>query len=142
MVDDGLLTTKQKHEDVEQEEQEESERAQPAAPKMQVFEVIVPEGVQPNEHFTATADNQRVLLACPPNIVAGQKVRFKIPVSSRPPKPPPPKTINIQIRFEPRKKDEVGFWMRDRMITLGSSLIFMLVLLHCYSSLSLNRCYC
>eukprot|EP00533_Pseudo-nitzschia_delicatissima_P016125 CAMPEP_0197262554 /NCGR_PEP_ID=MMETSP1432-20130617/556_1 /TAXON_ID=44447 /ORGANISM="Pseudo-nitzschia delicatissima, Strain UNC1205" /LENGTH=112 /DNA_ID=CAMNT_0042726855 /DNA_START=42 /DNA_END=377 /DNA_ORIENTATION=+ len=95
--------------DIDQK-QEEPKSSQPAASKMQVFEVIVPEGVQPNEHFTATADNQRVLLACPPNIVAGQKVRFKIPVSSRPPKPQPPKTISIQIRFEPRKKDEVGFW--------------------------------
>lgn len=141
MADHEDLTTQAKMPDDIEQEQGEPEASQPAAPKMQVFEVIVPEGVQPNEHFTATADNQRVLLACPPNIVAGQKVRFKIPVSSQPPKPQP-KTISIQIRFEPRKKDEVGFWMRDRMITVGSSLIFMLVLLHCYSTLSLNRCYC
>lgn len=51
-----------------------------AAPKMQIYEVLVPQGVRPNQPFTLMANNQRVLVTCPPNVVPGQKIRFQLPV--------------------------------------------------------------
>ncbi|GAX21855.1 E3 ubiquitin-protein ligase NEDD4 [Fistulifera solaris] len=52
-----------------------------AAPTTQVFEVAVPEGVQPGQPFALMANDQRVLVTCPPNVVPGQKIRFQLPVS-------------------------------------------------------------
>ena len=57
-----------------------------ADPKMQVYEVIVPQGVRPNQPFTLMANNQRVLVTCPPNVSAGQKIRFQLPVPVTKPK--------------------------------------------------------
>eukprot|EP00537_Pseudo-nitzschia_pungens_P013973 CAMPEP_0172383768 /NCGR_PEP_ID=MMETSP1061-20121228/1579_1 /TAXON_ID=37318 /ORGANISM="Pseudo-nitzschia pungens, Strain cf. pungens" /LENGTH=972 /DNA_ID=CAMNT_0013112101 /DNA_START=55 /DNA_END=2973 /DNA_ORIENTATION=+ len=51
-----------------------------AAPKMQVFEVVVPSGVRPNQPFTLMANNQRVLVTCPPNVYPGAKIRFQLPM--------------------------------------------------------------
>jgi hypothetical protein len=51
-----------------------------AAPKTQVFEVVVPPGVRPNQPFTLMANGQRVLVTCPPNVIPGQKIRFQLPV--------------------------------------------------------------
>jgi len=51
-----------------------------AVPKTQVFEVIVPSGVRPNQPFTLMANGQRVLVTCPPNVAPGQKIRFQLPV--------------------------------------------------------------
>ena len=53
-------------------------------PKTLVYEVVVPQGVKPNDHFTVMASNYRVVLKCPPIIQTGRKVRFKIPVKSCP----------------------------------------------------------
>lgn len=58
-----------------------ADEAEPeAAPKMQIYEVVVPQGVRPNQPFTLMANNQRVLVTCPPNVVPGQKIRFQLPV--------------------------------------------------------------
>jgi hypothetical protein len=54
------------------------------APKNQIFEVAVPAGVQPGQHFTLIADMQHVLVTCPLNVVPGQKIRFRLPVSQVP----------------------------------------------------------
>jgi hypothetical protein len=51
-----------------------------AAPKTQVFEVVVPVGVMPGQPFTLMANEQRVLVTCPPNVAPGQKIRFQLPV--------------------------------------------------------------
>jgi hypothetical protein len=51
-----------------------------AAPKTQVFEVVVPPGVNPGQPFTLMANEQRVLVTCPPNVLPGQKIRFQLPV--------------------------------------------------------------
>lgn len=51
-----------------------------AESKMQVFEVIVPNGVRPNQPFTLMAQGQRVLVTCPPNVYPGSKIRFQLPV--------------------------------------------------------------
>ncbi len=52
---------------------------------MQLFEVVVPPGVLPNQSFSLVANGQRVLLTCPPNIYPGQKIRFKLPISNSSP---------------------------------------------------------
>jgi len=52
-----------------------------AAPTTQVFEVAVPAGVQPGQHFALVANGQRVLVTCPANVQPGQKIRFKLPVA-------------------------------------------------------------
>ena len=51
------------------------------AAKTQMFEVIVPKGVQPNQPFALKANGQRVLVTCPPNVRSGQRIRFQIPVT-------------------------------------------------------------
>ena len=71
-----------------------------AAPKTQVFEVAVPPGVQPGQPFALVANGQRVLVTCPPNVVAGQKIRFQLPVSQV--------VGNIQLAYESEK----GGWKR------------------------------
>lgn len=58
-----------------------TQREEPmAAPKTQIFEVVVPPGVRPGQPFTLMANEQRVLVTCPPNVVPGQKIRFQLPV--------------------------------------------------------------
>lgn len=52
------------------------------SPTILVYEVVIPQGVKPNDHFTVMASNYRVVLKCPQTIQAGRKVRFKIPVKS------------------------------------------------------------
>lgn len=81
-----------------------------AAPKMQVYEVIVPRGVRPNQPFTLMANNQRVLVTCPPNVYPGQKIRFQLPVPSA-----KPSKMNIQLSY----KDESGSsgWERTIRVT-------------------------
>jgi hypothetical protein len=59
-----------------------SSSAPTTPPIMQLFEVIVPPGVLPNQSFSLLANGQRVLLTCPPNIHPGQKIRFKLPISN------------------------------------------------------------
>ena len=71
-----------------------------AAPRTQVFEVAVPPGVQPGQPFALVANSQRVLVTCPPNVVAGQKIRFQLPVSQV--------VGNIQLAYE----SEQSGWKR------------------------------
>ncbi|CAB9507232.1 Probable E3 ubiquitin-protein ligase hulA [Seminavis robusta] len=52
-----------------------------AESKTQMFEVVVPPGVSPNQSFALKANGQRVLVTCPPNVRSGQKIRFQIPVT-------------------------------------------------------------
>ncbi|CAM9274334.1 unnamed protein product [Ectocarpus fasciculatus] len=51
-----------------------------AAPNHQMFEVCVPDGVSPGESFALLAGGQKVMVTCPPNVKAGQKIRFQLPV--------------------------------------------------------------
>jgi len=69
-----------------------------ADPKMQIYEVIVPQGVRPNQPFTLMANNQRVLVTCPPNVYPGQKIRFQLPTSLSKTK------MNIHLSY----KDDAG----------------------------------
>jgi len=76
-----------------------------AAPRTQVFEVAVPAGVRPNQPFTLMANGQRVLVTCPPNVVAGQKIRFELPVQQV--------VGNIQLSYE----GDSGGWCRTIRVT-------------------------
>ena len=51
-----------------------------AAPNHQMFEVLVPEGIKAGEPFALLANNQRVMVTCPANVVPGQKIRFQLPI--------------------------------------------------------------
>merc|ERR1712224_953394 len=87
-----------------------------AAPKMQVYEVIVPPGVRPNQPFTLMANGQRVLVTCPPNVGPGQKIRFNLPVqTSGVGGMDKEKTPNIQLSY----KNEAGSsgWCRTIRVT-------------------------
>ena len=71
-----------------------------AAPKTQIFEVAVPNNVQPGQPFALIANGQRVLVTCPRNVSPGQKICFKLPVSEV--------VRNIQLSYESEK----GGWCR------------------------------
>lgn len=45
----------------------------------QLFEVAVPPGVQPGQSFSLIAGGQRILVSCPLNAQAGDKIRFNVP---------------------------------------------------------------
>jgi hypothetical protein len=47
----------------------------------QLFEVQVPNGVKPGAPFALLAGGVRVLVTCPPNASAGQRIRFKLPLA-------------------------------------------------------------
>lgn len=51
-----------------------------AAPNHQMYEVIVPEGVKSGQTFALLANNQKVMVTCPPNVKPGQKIRFQLPI--------------------------------------------------------------
>ena len=63
-----------------------------AAPTTQVFEVAVPAGIRPGQPFSLVANDQRVLVTCPPGVVPGQKIRFQLPVSQV--------VQNIQLKYD------------------------------------------
>jgi E3 ubiquitin-protein ligase NEDD4 len=49
--------------------------------KTQMFEVVVPRGVQPGHPFALLAGGVRVLVTCPTNATPGQKIRFHLPIA-------------------------------------------------------------
>lgn len=53
----------------------------PPSNQTQMFEVIVPPGVQPNQPFALLAGGQRVLVTCPSNAKPGQRIRFQLPMA-------------------------------------------------------------
>ena len=63
------------------EQQQQRSNIRPPGPlQMQMFEVVVPAGVLPNQQFSLVANGQRVLVTCPPNVSPGQKIRFELPI--------------------------------------------------------------
>lgn len=76
-----------------------------AAPKMQVFEVVVPPGVRPNQPFTLIANDQRVLVTCPPNASSGQRIRFQLPV-------PTDKSKRAKVRMSYKDNSGSSGWER------------------------------
>jgi len=61
---------------------EERAQRQSLRPQMalQMFEVTIPTGVHAGQPFTLMAGGQRVLVTCPPNTTAGQRIRFQLPM--------------------------------------------------------------
>mmetsp|Transcript_16230 Transcript_16230/g.18702 ORF Transcript_16230/g.18702 Transcript_16230/m.18702 type:complete len:786 (+) Transcript_16230:169-2526(+) len=47
----------------------------------QMFEVVVPPGINAGQPFALMAGGQRVLVTCPPNAISGQKIRFQLPIA-------------------------------------------------------------
>uniref|UniRef100_A0A7S4N172 HECT-type E3 ubiquitin transferase n=1 Tax=Odontella aurita TaxID=265563 RepID=A0A7S4N172_9STRA len=75
----------------------------------QMFEVIVPAGVRPNQPFALIAGGQRVLVTCPPNAYPGQKIRFQLPVSQ-----PSAKSIeSVKLNYENAQDG----WIRTVRVT-------------------------
>lgn len=74
---------------------------------MQMFEVVVPPGVRPNQSFSLLANGQRVLVTCPPNVRPGQKVRFQLPIGS------PNDKSSIHLEYESIKDG----WARTIRVT-------------------------
>ena len=91
-------------------EQQLSTSAPPRPPMMQMFEVVVPAGVQPNQQFSLLANGQRVLVTCPPNVGPGRKIRFQLPIS----KPNGPKDAStVTLSYEAIKDG----WTRTIRVT-------------------------
>lgn len=75
------------------------------ASKTQMFEVLVPAGVKPNQPFALKANGQRVLVTCPPNVKGGQKIRFQIPVTQTMVK-------HIQLSYSESETKQQAGWCR------------------------------
>ena len=78
-------------------------------PLMQMFEVVVPPGIRPNQSFSLLANGQRVLVTCPPGVSPGQKVRFQLPISKNEDKTKPA----VQLEYESIKDG----WARTIRVT-------------------------
>ena len=79
----------------------------PHPPLMQMFEVVVPAGVRPNQPFSLLANGQRVLVTCPPQSRPGQKIRFQLPISN------PEKDVSVQLSYDSIKDG----WARTIRVT-------------------------
>ena len=78
----------------------------PPTTKMQMFEVRVPAGVEPGQPFALSANGQRVLVTCPPNVQVGQKIRFNLPVTQQ-------MVQKIQLQYnEGDSKKSASGWCR------------------------------
>lgn len=110
------------------------ERLRPAAPRVennvQMFEVVVPNGVRGGQPFALIAAGQRVLVTCPPNAVPGQRIRFPLPVNLSPdkgrnsqsgPNSPDPKLFkDIELNYE-------GGWTRIILADINGEFKFQWV---------------
>jgi hypothetical protein len=70
--------------------------------KTQLFEVEVPNGVQPGAPFALLAGGVRVLVTCPPNAGPGQRIRFKLPLAltQQPKKEDQSKLTLIRLKYD------------------------------------------
>ena len=105
-----------------QQDQNQHQTEPMAAPKTQVFEVVVPPGVRPNQPFTLMANGQRVLVTCPPNVVSGQKIRFQLPIQDTTggnPNDPNSNNNNSLSKISLSYKDDAGSsgWCRTIRVT-------------------------
>ncbi|KAL7509607.1 hypothetical protein ACHAXN_006564 [Cyclotella atomus] len=92
------------------EQQQRSTFTPPSPPLMQMFEVVVPPGVRPNQPFSLLAGGQRVLVTCPPNVRPGQKIRFQLPISNPETNDNPP---SVQLSYDSIKDG----WARTIRVT-------------------------
>jgi hypothetical protein len=66
----------------------------------QLFEVTVPEGVQPGKPFALLAGGVRVLVTCPVNASAGQRIRFKLPLALTQKREPSSEAALIKLSYD------------------------------------------
>lgn len=66
----------------------------------QLFEVQVPEGVKPGRPFALLAGGVRVLVTCPVNASAGQRIRFKLPLALTQKREPSSEAALIKLSYD------------------------------------------
>lgn len=66
----------------------------------QLFEVQVPQGVQPGRPFALLAGGVRVLVTCPVNARAGQRIRFKLPLALTQKREPTSEAAAIKLSYD------------------------------------------
>ena len=66
----------------------------------QLFEVQVPDGVQPGQSFALLAAGVRVLVTCPINAGPGQRIRFKLPKALTRKRQPHSEAIEIKLSYD------------------------------------------
>jgi hypothetical protein len=66
----------------------------------QLFEVLVPDGVQPGASFALLAAGVRVLVTCPPNAGPGQRIRFKLPKALTVKREPRSEAVQIKLSYD------------------------------------------
>ena len=67
----------------------------------QLFEVNVPNGVQPGQPFSLLAGGVRVLVTCPSNAKPGQRIRFRLPLAiTQKRTTPDDPTVRIKLSYD------------------------------------------
>jgi hypothetical protein len=66
----------------------------------QLFEVLVPAGVNPGSPFALLAGGVRVLVTCPGNAGAGQRIRFKLPLALTQKREPQSEAVAIKLSYD------------------------------------------
>jgi hypothetical protein len=66
----------------------------------QLFEVMVPKGVEPGKPFALLAGGVRVLVTCPLNASAGQRIRFKLPKALTQKREPTSEAAAIKLSYD------------------------------------------
>lgn len=77
-ADDSALLISQQ-EQISQQLRRRTGGSERARRERSLFEVTVPDGVQPGSHFALLAAGQRILVTCPANAGPGQRIRFRVP---------------------------------------------------------------
>jgi len=84
-----------------------------APPQTQMFEVVVPPGVRPNQPFTLIAAGQRVLVTCPANASAGKKIRFQLPIQPQQQQNTQEQIQSVQLNYNEKQRG----WCRTIRVT-------------------------
>jgi hypothetical protein len=66
----------------------------------QLFEVMVPKGVESGKPFALLAGGVRVLVTCPLNATAGQRIRFKLPLALTQQREPTSEAAAIKLLYD------------------------------------------
>jgi hypothetical protein len=66
----------------------------------QMFEVMVPTGVEPGKPFALLAGGVRVLVTCPVNASAGQRIRFRLPKALTQKREPTSEAAAIKLSYD------------------------------------------
>jgi E3 ubiquitin-protein ligase NEDD4 len=75
-------------------------KAPPNDDQTQLFEVLVPAGVNPGSPFALLAGGVRVLVTCPANAGPGQRIRFKLPLALTQKHEPQSEAAAIKLSYD------------------------------------------